>query len=317
MNTKKKWLIFWTVFLALIIGGAGIILTGNFPQFTIPFGWFASGEEKEEQQELPKLAQLNLKDISDPEILTQSLDKVSEVNTLLDDRDNLASSSALTEAMGNIYGEMQNDQLVFNLYRTLYSAIYSDNTGFVEANLLGFGKTLHEDKMVTVERQLWTFADAAGNRHDFQLDLIYNDDTLLSLTTTADPSDNTNIITADDTYLDKTADFETAWSDIVSNNSDEQLFQQMNKDGLNPDQTEFQALEKEVDITDKNGFYDLFVATRGDLRKAYLESFFNTNSPTDGLTTYTYRVPTSQTDIESFTISYDRLNAKILSISKN
>lgn len=317
MSTTKKWLIFWLIIIVILGGGAGIVLSGNFPQFTIPFSWFASDDQEEVAKDLPKLTALPLKDVDDQSLLTEVLDKVSDLNSALqEDETNLESSEALNDTFTSVFNGVRSEKLTFNLYRKIYSMVSSQEVSFVEVNLLGFGQELRKDKIVTSQRQLWTFVNTEGERHDYQVNLTYNQKQIQDLTAEVLDEEPTNIITTADTYLDKTADFETAWSDIVSNNSDERLFQEMNKAGLSSDQTEFQALEKEVNITDNEGFYDLFVDTQGDLQTAYLSGFFNTNTPNDGRTYYYFRVPTSQTEVAHFSVSYDRLNDKLLSITK-
>ena len=39
---------------------------------------------------------------------------------------------------------------------------------------------------------------------------------------------------------------------------------------MDSNQTEFKALEKSINVTDQNGFFDLFKDTRGDIAHAYL-----------------------------------------------
>lgn len=316
MKTTKKWLIFWGILAGLFVATFAIILTGNFPQFTIPFSVFASDEKEQQQAELPKLPALALKDVNDQELLNAQMDKINALNEGLEQPDSLASSQDLEHIFLTVFGNVADTKRVYELYRTVYPMISSEEAAFVQVGLLGFGQTLKDDDVVTNQRQQWTFTTADGTRKDYIADITFSTEELLSMSVAESTDTTALLITSDDTYLDRSADFETVWSDVIAKGSDERLYQQMRKSDLSPDQTEFAALEKEVPIKDKSGFFDLYVATRGDLRQAYLNSFQHSNSPTDGITDYYFRVPTSQKDADTYKVEYDRLQQKINSVAK-
>lgn len=315
MKTTKKWLIFWSLLAALVIGFFAVVLTGNFPQFEIPFNVLASEDKETKKADLPKLEAIALKDYNDQELLSQQLDKISELNTKLKDSATYESSDALSATLGEVYGGVLQPKGVFSTYRLFYPVISSEEANFVKVSLLGYGIRLEEDQPVKNVRQLWTFADADGKRHDYQVALTYDDKNLRSISATNRTSDVT-LMTKDDTYLDKAADFETTWDDIVTNQSDERVYSQLKKAHFDPELTEFTALENELPAKNKDGFFDLFKATQGNLRHAYLAGFYHSNTPNDGQTEYYFRVPTSESAISYFKVDYDRLQQKIDRIEK-
>ncbi|MGM0215881.1 hypothetical protein [Enterococcus sp. AZ109] len=316
MKTTKKWLIFWGILAALFVAVFAVVLTGNFPQFTIPFSVFASDEKEQQETELPKLPALALKDVNDQELLSAQTDKINALNDGLQQPDSLASSQDLEHVFLTVFGNIADDGIVYELYRKVYPMISSEEAAFVQVGLIGFGQTLQDEQAVTNQRQQWTFTMADGTRRDYLVDITYNDSELMSLTVSDGADTSALLITADDTYLDRSADFETQWADMIASGSDEQLYQQMRKSDLSPEQTEFAALEKEVPLKDPTGFFDLFVATRGDLRQAYLNRFYHSNSPIDGVTDYYFLVPTSQTESDTYKVEYDRLQQRINSVTK-
>ncbi|MGO2638489.1 MAG: hypothetical protein ACTH9D_05635, partial [Enterococcus viikkiensis] len=85
MNTAKKWLIFWGVLAALFVGTFAIVLSGNFPQFTIPFSVFASDDKGEKKEALPKLPTLALKDVNDQTLLAKQTKKITDLNQAFSD----------------------------------------------------------------------------------------------------------------------------------------------------------------------------------------------------------------------------------------
>ncbi|MDT2613233.1 hypothetical protein P7D31_00410 [Enterococcus dongliensis] len=316
MNTAKKWLIFWGVLAALFVGFFGIVLSGNFPQFAIPFSVFASDDKAKKKEELPKLKILALRDVNDQELLKQQMEKVEALNQAFKDSANFSSSQAMADTIEKIYGSAKEGKNSFDLYRKIYPMVSSEENGFVSVNLIGFGQRLVNDQPMTVQRQVWSFTDTNGRRHDYTVRLRFNEQELAELTA-EEGSEVKSVITTDDTYLDKSADFETAWSEVVRRGTDTQLYREMKKAGLNSDQTEFKALEKSIELTDPSGFFDLFKETRGDLTHAYLAGFYHTNTPTDGQSDYYFRVPTSEKNIAEFLVVYDRLQQKIVSINRN
>lgn len=315
MNTAKKWLIFWGVLAALFVGTFAIVLSGNFPQFTIPFSVFASDDKGEKKEALPKLPTLALKDVNDQTLLAKQTKKITDLNQAFSDSQNFSSSQGMADILEKIYGPSKDKKNLFDFYRKIYPMISSDESGFVSISLVGFGQRLIEEKPQTTQRQLWSFTDTSGTRHDYTVSLTFNEKELTSLTA-EDGSDAKSVITQADTYLDKSADFETAWSELIRRGTDTQLYRQMKKAGLNSNQTEFKALEKSINVTEPAGFFDLFKATQGDLTHAYLSGFYHTNTPTDGQSDYYFRVPTSAKAVTNFTVVYDRLQQKIISIHK-
>ncbi|MDU5336414.1 hypothetical protein [Enterococcus sp.] len=315
MNTSKKWLIFWGVLAALFVGIFGVVLSGNFPQFTIPFSVFASDDKAKKKEELPKLKVLALRDINDQTLLEEQTKKIEDLNKEFEDKNNFSSSQAMASAIEKVYGPAKNSKNIFDLYRKIYPMVSSDENGFVSVSLIGFGQRLVNDQPLTTQRQVWSFTDTSGSRHDYTVSLRFDGNELADLTT-EEGSDVKSVITKDDTYLDKSADFETAWTEVVRRGTDTQLYREMKKAGMDKDQTEFKALEKSIDITDQSGFFELFRDTRGDLAHAYLSGFYHTNTPTDGQSDYYFRVPTSEKNIAEFVVVYDRLQQKIVSINR-
>lgn len=315
MKTTKKWLIFWGILGALVLGFFIVVLTGNFPQFEIPFSAFASDDKQTKKADLPKLTSIALKDYNDQELLEQQLEKINALNTKLKDTATYASSDVLSATLGEVYGTVLQPKGVFRVYRLFYPVISSEEASFVKVSLLGYGVRLEDDQPVKTIRQLWTFTDADGKRNDYQVALTYDDKNLRSISATNSTSDVT-IMTKDDTYLDKAADFETTWDDIVTNQSDERVYTQLKKAHFNPDLTEFTALENELPAKEKDGFFELFKAAQGNLRHVYLAGFYHSNTPTDGQSEYYFRVPTSETAISYFKVDYDRLQQKIERIEK-
>ncbi|MFC4771950.1 hypothetical protein [Enterococcus hermanniensis] len=315
METKKKWLIFWGILAALFVGMFAIVLSGNFPQFTIPFSVFASNDKEEKQEEIPKLKSLALKDVNDQTLLEEQTDKIAALNTAFSDNSNFSSSQSMATAIEKVYGPAKKSKNLFDFYRKIYPMVSSEENGFVSVSLLGFGQRLINDQTYTSQRQIWSFTDSNGTRHDYTISLQFNTKELYQLSI-EENSEVKSVITKDDTYLDKSADFETAWTELVQRGTDVQLYRQMKKDGMNSDQTEFKALEKSMNVTDPSGFFDLFRDTRGDLTHAYLSGFYHTNTPTDGQSDYYFRVPTSEKGVAEFIVVYDRLQQKILSINK-
>lgn len=315
MNTSKKWLIFWGVLAALFVGIFGVVLSGNFPQFTIPFSVFASDDKAKKKEELPKLKVLALRDINDQTLLEEQTKKIEDLNKEFEDKNNFSSSQAMASAIEKVYGPAKNSKNIFDLYRKIYPMVSSDENGFVSVSLIGFGQRLVNDQPLTTQRQVWSFTDTSGSRHDYTVSLRFDGKELADLTT-EEGSDVKSVITKDDTYLDKSADFETAWTEVVRRGTDTQLYREMKKAGMDKDQTEFKALEKSIDITDQSGFFELFRDTRGDLAHAYLSGFYHTNTPTDGQSDYYFRVPTSEKNIAEFVVVYDRLQQKIVSINR-
>lgn len=315
MNTSKKWLIFWGVLAALFVGIFGIVLSGNFPQFTIPFSVFASNDKAQKKEELPKLKILALKDINDQTLLEEQTAKVEALNKAFEDSNSFSSSQAMADAVEKIYGQAKDGKNIFDLYRKIYPMVSSEESGFVSVSLIGFGERLIDDHPVMTQRQVWSFTDTSGTRHDYTVGLRFNDKELVDLTA-EDGSDMKSVITKDDTYLDKSADFETAWTQLVRRGTDTQLYREMEKANMDKNQTEFKALEKSIDLSNTEGFFELFRDTRGDLTHAYLSGFYHTNTPTDGQSDYTFRVPTSETQVATFVVVYDRLQQKIVSINR-
>lgn len=315
MNTSKKWLIFWGVLAALFVGIFGVVLSGNFPQFTIPFSVFASDDKAKKKEELPKLKVLALRDINDQTLLEEQTKKIEDLNKEFEDKNNFSSSQTMASAIEKVYGPAKNSKNIFDLYRKIYPMVSSDENGFVSVSLIGFGQRLVNDQPLTTQRQVWSFTDTSGSRHDYTVSLRFDGKELADLTT-EEGSDVKSVITKDDTYLDKSADFETAWTEVVRRGTDTQLYREMKKAGMDKDQTEFKALEKSIDITDQSGFFELFRDTRGDLAHAYLSGFYHTNTPTDGQSDYYFRVPTSEKNIAEFVVVYDRLQQKIVSINR-
>lgn len=315
MNTSKKWLIFWGVLAALFVGIFGVVLSGNFPQFTIPFSVFASDDKAKKKEELPKLKVLALRDINDQTLLEEQTKKIEDLNKEFEDKNNFSSSQAMASAIEKVYGPAKNSKNIFDLYRKIYPMVSSDENGFVSVSLIGFGQRLVNDQPLTTQRQVWSFTDTSGSRHDYTVSLRFDGKELADLTA-EEGSDVKSVITKDDTYLDKSADFETAWTEVVRRGTDTQLYREMKKAGMDKDQTEFKALEKSIDITDQSGFFELFRDTRGDLAHAYLSGFYHTNTPTDGQSDYYFRVPTSEKNIAEFVVVYDRLQQKIVSINR-
>ncbi|GCF94900.1 hypothetical protein NRIC_27910 [Enterococcus florum] len=316
MSITKKWLLFWGILGVLFVGMFAIVLTGNFPQFTIPFSVFASDDQGQQEEVLPKLPSLALKEVNDQNLLSDQMAIVEKLNRELQDAESLATSQDLDHSLQMVFGDTGDEKGVFSLYRKIYPVISSEEAEFVQISLLGFGQKLQGETTVTTQRQLWTFTKTDGSRQDYQVDLSYDSKALKTIAAgdAADP--NALTITTGDTYLDKSADFETTWTDMADNSSDTRLYQEMKKAGLDPNQIEFQALEKEIPIKVKDGFFELFSAARGDLHHAYLSEFFHSNTPTDGATEYTFNVPTSEKDVASFKVSYDRLKQTITSITK-
>ncbi|MGH1830681.1 hypothetical protein ABE871_04530 [Enterococcus gilvus] len=315
MNTAKKWLIFWGVLAALFVGIFGIVLSGNFPQFTIPFSVFASDDKAQKKEELPKLKTLALKDINDQTLVEEQTKKVDALNTAFEDASSFSSSQAMASTIEKIYGSAKDGKNIFDLYRKIYPMVSSEESGFVSVSLIGFGQRLIDDQPMMTQRQVWSFTDTNGTRHDYTVRLRFNEKELSELTA-EDGSDMKSVITKDDTYLDKSADFETAWTEIVRKGTDTQLYRQMQKAGMNKDQIEFKALEKSISVNDSSGFFELFKDTRGDLTHAYLSGFYHTNTPTDGQSDYYFRVPTSEKKVSEFVVVYDRLQQKIVSINR-
>lgn len=315
MNTSKKWLVFWGVLAALFVGSFGIILSGNFPQFTIPFSVFASEDKTEKKEELPKLKIVALREINDQELLKQQTEKVAALNQAFKDNASFSSSQAMADTIEEIYGAAKDEKNSFKLYRKIYPMVSSEESGFVTVSLIGFGQRLVDDQPMIIQRQIWSFTDTSGARHDYTVSLRFNDQELTALTA-EEGGEAASVITNDDTYLDKSADFETAWSELVRRGTDIQLYREMKKDGMDSDQTEFKALEKSIAVTDPSGFFALFDATRGDLTHAYLSGFYHTNTPTDGQSDYYFRVPTSEKKVAEFLVVYDRLQQKIVSINR-
>ncbi|WP_413537268.1 hypothetical protein [Enterococcus malodoratus] len=315
MNTSKKWLIFWGVLAALFVGTFGIVLSGNFPQFTIPFSVFASDDKGKKKEELPKLKTLALRDVNDQTLLEEQTEKTEALNKAFADNNSFSSSQAMAEAIEKIYGSAKDSKNIFNLYRKIYPMISSDESGFVSVNLIGFGQRLVNDQPMMTQRQVWSFTDTGGTRHDYTISLRFNDKELNELKA-EDGSDVKSVITKDDTYLDKSADFETAWTELVRRGTDTQLYRQMKKAGMDSNQTEFKALEKSINMTDPSGFFELFKDTRGDIAHAYLSGFYHTNTPNDGQSDYYFRVPTSEKAVAEFVVVYDRLQKKIVSINR-
>ncbi|MFQ7236880.1 MAG: hypothetical protein ACLRPU_18555 [Enterococcus hulanensis] len=300
---------------ALFVGSFGIVLSGNFPQFTIPFSVFASDDKETKKEELPKLNVLALKDVNDQTLLEEQTKKIDALNTAFADNNSFSSSQAMSDAIEKVYGPAKDGKNIFDLYRKIYPMVSSEESGFVSVNLVGFGQRLVDDQTMTTQRQVWSFTDTSGSRHDYTVNLRFNDKELNELTA-EDGSDVKSIITKDDTYLDKSADFETAWTELIRRGTDTQLYRQMEKAGMDSNQTEFKALEKSMNITDPSGFFELFKDTRGDITHAYLSGFYHTNTPTDGQSDYYFRVPTSAKDIATFVVVYDRLQQKIVSINR-
>lgn len=315
MNTAKKWLIFWGVLAALFVGIFGVVLSGNFPQFTIPFSVFASDDKAKKKEELPKLKILALRDINDQTLLEEQTKKVEDLNKSFEDKNNFSSSQAMASTIEKVYGPAKDSKNIFDLYRKIYPMVSSEENGFVSVSLIGFGQRLVDDQPLTTQRQIWSFTDTSGSRHDYTVSLRFDGKELSELNA-EDGSDVQSVITKDDTYLDKSADFETAWTEVVRRGTDTQLYREMKKAGMDKDQTEFKALEKSIDITDQSGFFELFRDTRGDLAHAYLSGFYHTNTPTDGQSDYYFRVPTSEKNIAEFVVVYDRLQQKIVSINR-
>lgn len=315
METKKKWLIFWGILAALFVGAFGIVLSGNFPQFTIPFSVFASDDKEKKKEELPKLDVLALKDVNDQTLLEEQTEKIAALNKAFEDSNSFSSSQAMADAIEKIYGSAKDGKNIFNLYRKIYPMVSSEESGFVSVNLIGFGQRLVKDQPMTTQKQVWSFTDTSGSRHDYTVNLRFNQKELNELTA-EDGSDVKSVITKDDTYLDKSADFETAWTELIRRGTDTQLYRQMQKAGMDSNQTEFKALEKSINVTDPSGFFDLFKDTRGDITHAYLSGFYHTNTPTDGQSDYYFRVPTSEKAVSEFVVVYDRLQQKIVSINK-
>lgn len=315
MNTAKKWLIFWGVLAALFVGIFGVVLSGNFPQFTIPFSVFASDDKAKKKEELPKLKILALRDINDQTLLEEQIKKVEDLNKSFEDKNNFSSSQAMASTIEKVYGPAKNSKNIFDLYRKIYPMVSSEENGFVSVSLIGFGQRLVDEQPLTTQRQIWSFTDTSGSRHDYTVSLRFDGKELSELTA-EEGSDVKSVITQDDTYLDKSADFETAWTEVVRRGTDTQLYREMKKAGMDKDQTEFKALEKSIDITDQSGFFELFRDTRGDLAHAYLSGFYHTNTPTDGQSDYYFRVPTSEKNIAEFVVVYDRLQQKIVSINR-
>lgn len=315
MNTAKKWLIFWGVLAALFVGTFAIVLSGNFPQFTIPFSVFASDNKGEKKEELPKLPTLALKDVNDQTLLATQTKKITDLNQAFNDRQNFSSSQGMADTLEKIYGPSKDKKNLFDFYRKIYPMVSSDESGFASISLIGFGQRLIEEKPQMTQRQLWSFTDTSGTRHDYTVSLTFNEKELTSLSA-EEGSDAKSVITQADTYLDKSADFETAWSELLRRGTDTQLYRQMKKAGLDSNQTEFKALEKSINVIEPAGFFDLFKATKGDLTHAYLSGFYHTNTPTDGQSDYYFRVPTSAKNVADFTVVYDRLQQKIISIHK-
>lgn len=81
---------------------------------------------------------------------------------------------------------------------------------------------------MTTQRQVWSFTDTSGSRHDYTINIRYNQKELNELTA-EDGSEVKSVITKEDTYLDKSADFETAWTELVRRGTDTQLYRQMQK----------------------------------------------------------------------------------------
>ena len=315
METKKKWLIFWGILAALFVGTFGIVLSGNFPQFTIPFSVFASDDKVKKKEELPKLNVLALKDVNDQSLLEEQTEKIDALNKAFEDNNSFSSSQAMADAIEKVYGKAKDGKNIFNLYRKIYPMVSSEESGFVSVSLVGFGQRLVDDQTMTTQRQVWSFTDTSGSRHDYTINIRYNQKGLNELTS-EDGSELKSVITKEDTYLDKSADFETAWTELVRRGTDTQLYRQMQKAGMDSNQTDFNALEKSINVTDQNGFFDLFKDTRGDIAHAYLSGFYHTNTPTDGQSDYYFRVPTSEKDVATFVVVYDRLQQKIVSINK-
>ncbi|MBO0452693.1 hypothetical protein [Candidatus Enterococcus murrayae] len=315
MDTKKKWLIFWGILAALFVGAFGIVLSGNFPQFTIPFSVFASDDKEKKKEELPKLDVLPLKDVNDQTLLSEQTEKIDALNKAFADSNSLSSSQAMADAIEKIYGKAKDGKNIFNLYRKIYPMVSSEERGFVSVSLVGFGQRLVDNQPMTTQRQIWSFTDTSGSRHDYTVNLRFNQKELNELTA-EDGSDVKSVITKDDTYLDKSADFETAWTELIRRGTDTQLYRQMEKAGLDSNQTEFKALEKSINVTNPSGFFELFKDTRGDITHAYLSGFYHTNTPTDGQSDYYFRVPTSEKAIANFVVVYDRLQQKIVSINR-
>lgn len=314
MNTSKKWLIFWGVLAALFVGIFGVVLSGNFPQFTIPFSVFASDDKAKKKEELPKLKILALRDVNDQTLLEEQTQKVEDLNKAFEDKNNFSSSQAMAEAIEKVYGPAKDSKNIFDLYRKIYPMVSSEENGFVSVSLIGFGQRLVDDEPLTTQRQVWSFTDTSGSRHDYTVSLRFDGKELAELKA-EDGSDVKSVITKDDTYLDKSADFETAWTEVVRRGTDTRLYREMKKAGMDKNQTEFKALEKSIELTDSTGFFELFRDTRGDLTHAYLSGFYHTNTPTDGQSDYYFRVPTSEKSIAEFVVVYDRLQQKIVSIN--
>lgn len=315
MNTSKKWLIFWGVLAALFVGIFGVVLSGNFPQFTIPFSVFASDDKAKKKEDLPKLKILALRDINDQTLLEEQTAKVDALNKAFEDNNSFSSSQTMADTIEKVYGPAKNGKNIFDLYRKIYPNISSEENGFVSVRLLGFGQRLVDDEPMTTQRQVWTFTDTNGARHDYTVNLRFNGKELAELSA-EDGSDVKSVITKDDTYLDKSADFETAWTELVRRGTDTQLYREMKKAGMDSNQTEFKALEKSIELTDTSGFFELFKDTRGDIAHAYLSGFYHTNTPTDGQSDYYFRVPTSEKAVSTFVVVYDRLQQKIVSINR-
>lgn len=255
-----------------------------------------------EKEELPKLKTLALKDINDQTLVEEQTKKVDALNTAFEDASSFSSSQAMASTIEKIYGSAKDGKNIFDLYRKIYPMVSSEESGFVSVSLIGFGQRLIDDQPMMTQRQVWSFTDTNGTRHDYTVRLRFNEKELSELTA-EDGSDMKSVITKDDTYLDKSADFETAWTEIVRKGTDTQLYRQMQKAGMNKDQIEFKALEKSISVNDSSGFFELFKDTRGDLTHAYLSGFYHTNTPTDGQSDYYFRVPTSEKKFQNSLLS--------------
>ena len=133
------------------------------------------------------------------------------MNKAFEDNNSFSSSQAMADAIEKVYGKAKDGKNIFNLYRKIYPMVSSEESGFVSVSLVGFGQRLVDDQTMTTQRQVWSFTDTSGSRHDYTINIRYNQKELNELTA-EDGSEVKSVITKEDTYLDKSADFETAWN---------------------------------------------------------------------------------------------------------
>lgn len=316
MKTRDKWLIFWGILGASFIMMIIIGLSGNFPQFRIPFQVLAQDDQKETVEKLPKVDGIQLQDYNDQDLLNQHLQHVSTLNERLSDPQAYASTDDLAESLKAVFGNFSDEQQIFDAYRVIYPSVSQEKSRFVNAQLVGFGKIKQESQVLDQEKEQITFVDSTGTRSNYLMNITFLDGEVKNFSIEGLGEPVKGVLNEHDSYLSKGADFETQWDEFTEENSDPQLYKTWKKTGFDPNDAAFKTLASGLGLEDSSGFAEFFQDCHGDLNTAGLVGFYHSNDSTDGNTDYTFSVPVSQKQQNGYVIHYNRLKEKITGISR-